>query len=643
MLSRTSMSLLPFIMACVACAGPCIAAATHPMSALTMDEFGAVRQILGSAGHLASDARFPNIDLKEPKKADVLAWTPEHSLDRMANAIVRQGGETYQAEVNLTQHTVERWRRIEGAQTGISSEEWSAAQSLTKASPVWQERMRLRGYTSFDAVFCEAYSTGYFGDEAEKRRLVKVPCFDISQNPNNLYGRPIEGLFSIVDLTKPALVDLVDTGPAPIAAPSNVGSTAAGAVGEDDEPSVGTAIELSGDRVQWNAWSFHLRFERRPGVVLSLVSFKDADRERPVAYQANVSEMFVPYMDPDVGWSYRTFMDVGEFGFGSLASLLVEGVDCPGGARFLAPVLPTETGRPYVASRRVCLFERKLDYPLWRHSESLNGTFAGRSGRELVVRSIATVGNYDYLLDYVFDENGAFRIEVGATGYPAVKGVIAENMASPTAATDTATGTLVDRQLVAVNHDHFLSFRIDLDVDGVDNSFVRERLVKRDLPAENARKSLWRLERMPTDTEKGFSAGHVPEVWRVINPNKVSPLGEHPGFEILPGHSATSLLSENDWPQRRASFSANQLWVTRYKADERYAGGDYPNQSHGGDGLPIFANSESIENADLVVWYTMGFHHVTRPEDWPIQSTIWHGVTFRPFSFFAGNPSATKP
>ena len=39
----------------------------------------------------------------------------------------------------------------------------------------------------------------------------------------------------------------------------------------------------------------------------------DGKKQRDVAYQMNVAEMFVPYMSPDPTWSYRTFMDAGEF------------------------------------------------------------------------------------------------------------------------------------------------------------------------------------------------------------------------------------------------------------------------------------------------------------------------------------------
>jgi primary-amine oxidase len=135
-----------------------------------------------------------------------------------------------------------------------------------------------------------------------------------------------------------------------------------------------------------------------------------------------------------------------------------------------------------------------------------------------------------------------------------------------------------------------------------------------------------------------------PALWRVINPNVKGPLGYSPGYEIAPGHNGISLMVDDDWPQRRAGFIGHHLWVTPYREDERYPAGDYPTQSHGGDGLPAWTKgNRPIENTDIVVWYTLGFHHVTRPEDWPVMPTAWHDFELRPFDFFAHNPAVDLP
>ena len=61
------------------------------------------------------------------------------------------------------------------------------------------------------------------------------------------------------------------------------------------------------------------------------------------------------------------------------------------------------------------------------------------------------------------------------------------------------------------------------------------------------------------------------------------------------------------------------LWVTPFQPDERFPSGDYPNQHTGGAGLPAWTKADRpIENTDVVLWYTLGSHHITRPEDWPV-------------------------
>ena len=84
--------------------------------------------------------------------------------------------------------------------------------------------------------------------------------------------------------------------------------------------------------------------------------------------------------------------------------------------------------------------------------------------------------------------------------------------------------------------------------------------------------------------------------------------------------------------------------MTRYHPAELYAAGDYPNQHPGGAGLPAYAAANRpVANTDIVVWYTMGHHHVVRPEDWPVAPVSTIGFALRPAGFFDGNPALDVP
>ena len=368
----------------------------HPLDGLSAEEITLVVDILREEQLIGAESRFPYIGLLEPSKAEVLGWQPGTSLARRAQAVVKKGAETYEAAINLDRGLVEGWELIEGVQSSILGEEWATAQELVKADPEWQAGMRARGYEAQSPIFCESYSAGFFGLVDPERRIVNVACYDVADAGNNIYSRPIEGLYAVVDLESRTVVEIIETGLVPVSEATGPSGSVPENTVQDVAAQVGNIAQVKkeGGRVRWNNWAFHVRFDRRLGPIISVVSFQDKGRMRPILYQGSVAEMFVPYMDTDVGWYYRTFMDVGEYGFGRLASKLLPGADCPANAIMQGATLPTETGAAYEAANVLCIFERNTGAPLWRHSESLNATYVGRLDVELVVRSISTVGNY---------------------------------------------------------------------------------------------------------------------------------------------------------------------------------------------------------------------------------------------------------
>ncbi len=351
-------------------------------------------------------------------------------------------------------------------------------------------------------------------------------------------------------------------------------------------------------------------------------------------------------MDPDVGWYFRTYMDAGEYGVGKLAAPLEPGLDCPENALFFDAVFADDLGKPYTQKRAACLFERYTADIAWRHYEGVNGASEVRRKTDLVFRFISAIGNYDYLLDWVFRQDGSIKVALGASGIEQVKAVKSRTALDDREGIETRYGHMVAEHTAAINHDHFFCFRLDLDVDGPKNSFLRDKLKTVRLE-KGPRKSVWIVEPDMAETEQDAKLRiniEKPSLWRVINPDVSGPLGYPVSYRLKFKTNAVSLLTPDDFPQRRAGFTDYHLWVTPYNPDEQYAGGTYPNQSKGGDGLPAWTKgNRTIENTDIVLWYTLGFHHVVRAEDWPVLPTSWHEFELHPFDFFERNPALDLP
>jgi primary-amine oxidase len=619
----------------------------HPLDALTTSEYWTVRDVLQQSGHLTDKTLFSSVLLHEPVKDTVLAWKEGNPIAREADVILEAEGATIEARVDLVARKLEFFKQVPGVQAPITKTELDTMVEVANNDPRVIAALKRHGVTDLTGVRCEPIPiTWMIYPEQANRRIGYGDCTD-SHGVYHPWGRAVEGVFVLADLTSEKILKVIDNDPVP-KSPGDIDYEEGDATPRSGTKPLlvtqplGPSYTIDKGEVVWQNWHFRFRLDSRIGAVLNLVRYQDGDRLRSVMYEGSLSEMYVPYMDPDEGWSSRAFVDAGEFLLGGLIKP-VGPDDCPAHAQYFTGLVPSDSGAPIQKPQLACLFEHATDGPAWRHLEG--DVISARPSRELVLRTAAVAGNYDYLLDWVFQQDGTIRVAVGATGIVETKGV-KEEVIAPMQPGMLEHGTLVAPNLLAVNHDHYFSYRLDLDVDGTANSFMIDKLVQEPLTG-HSRKIIWAAQSSIAHKEKDAILDldpRNPGMWSFINPAQHDARGYPTGWEIMPGATAVSSISLDDPAQRIGAFSSHQMWVTPYNPDERYAAGTYVTNNDGLRGLPEWTKANrSIENTDIVGWYTLGFHHVVRLEDWPVMPTLWHEFLIRPVNFFDQNPTLTLP
>jgi primary-amine oxidase len=205
---------------------PAARAADGPLDPLAGSEIRtAIRAIEGYASFPAG-AFFPLVTLKEPRKVDLLAWSPGKPFGReaFANVYDPAGNRLFEVVVDLraTPARVVSFTRRTGAQPAVYATEYVDADTAVRASQAWRDAMRARGIANLDNVFLDVWAPGKVelptGVPAGTR-LVRALSFFQGPGQDNPYDRPIEGVSVTVAMSGsqgPRVVDVTDTGVRPV-------------------------------------------------------------------------------------------------------------------------------------------------------------------------------------------------------------------------------------------------------------------------------------------------------------------------------------------------------------------------------------------------------------------------------------------
>ncbi|WP_300676145.1 primary-amine oxidase [Nocardioides sp.] len=622
----------------------------HPLDPLTAAEIDLVTEVLRRDQGFGPGWAMAFAEVVEPTRAELrrLATDPGLVLPRVAHAVVwqRPSGTTYRARVDLRAGTLLTWEQLDGVQPNMTGTDWDVTDEILRGHPDLLAALAERGLDSDDGVLFDMWAfPGYaIPSRYAGRRIGWVDLWLRAGETGNPYAHPIPGITPIIDLNEGTLLEIERHDQPDVFAPvmgEYVPDLVATVLPDftvrtDRKPLAivqpdGVSFALDGHLLTWQRWSFRIGFHHREGLTLHAVSYDG----RSVADRLSFAEMVVPYRDASSQHARRTAYDIGEWGLGSMTSSLALGCDCLGEIVYLDAVLADSQGSPRPIRNAICLHEEDNGV-LWKHVDERAGAEVRRS-RRFVVSFHATVANYEYLVYWRFYEDGNIECEVRATGIMVTTPYDGSRGAPP--------GPIVDQGTYAPIHQHFIVARLDLAVDAADgsgNTVVMTETEQAPVGPDNPDGLTLRATATPLLTEaegrQDFNWA-TQRAWKVINPSKRNGIGTVPSYKLVPSASIPSMLAPDSPVLARARVLEHALWVTPYRPEERWPCGEFVTQSVRDTGLPVWtAANRSIDDTDLVLWYTFGIHHVPRPEDWPVMPVDVVSFWLKPVGFFDRNP-----
>ncbi|KAK6381556.1 hypothetical protein LTS17_004614 [Exophiala oligosperma] len=404
----------------------------------------------------------------------------------------------------------------------------------------------------------------------------------------------------------------------------------------------GPSFNVQGNLLQWEKWRFRVGFNYREGLTLHDVRYDG----RSVFYRLSLAEMFVPYGDPRMPYARKAAFDLGNDGAGCTANNLRLGCDCLGHIKYFDGWHTTSAGDPIKIPNAVCCHEVD-DGILWKHTNFRTGHAVVTRSRMLVLQTIITVSNYEYIFAFQFGQDASLNYEVRATGIVSTVPIgIGEKV---------PFGTTVAPGVLAPYHQHLFSLRIDPAVAGYKNSLVVEEshaMPIQDPQVHNPFGIGYTTESRVVEDECGLDLDHsVNRVFKIVNEEVINPVTGGPvGYKLAPCYSQLLLAHPSSYHAKRSEYGAHAVWVTRHSDDELFPSGHHTMQSLGGQGIASWIKdrqekkqSTSVKNSDIVVWHTFGSTHNPRVEDWPVMPTEKMLVGMKPVNFFTSNPAMDVP
>ena len=592
----------------------CFLVTAAAMAGTTIPRQPSARQLSRVVRAVKSDSRFPthavfvSASPADPKKNSLLDDLPPQVHVTLRDPIARR---IYEVMAELTTGKVREWQRVDDIEPMLTVNDLDTARMVVWKHKGFRSSLQRRGIDSA-SVYLDIWPSS-IPRSGFRFRNCRVTAYEKGRNGARDFTRPIEGLVLTVNLDARRTFEFYDKDVGPrldmvddqwrewteVKRERLAVLSATGMTGDD--------VRIRQGEVTWQGWSVRPVVTAREGLVLYDAVWSAPEGRRPVIHRVSLSELVEINGSSSQYWYWRHPLLIGEMGLGSHIVEQFRRIDMPRYVR----TMNGATIRPDGTVRRV---------------PDIIACYVDQQG--LVIKSTFRMGHREIAQIYHLTHNGGVLAHVEIGGIEAIQAV-------GDSTSDHMTGALLGEHRFAPFRQYIASFRIDADLGAGQNTvsevdvlhrhesgnphhqvmeiddyaFYREVEAQRD--ADPMRQRFWRVRSVDTDRNVSLS------------------------YRLDPDASHPSMLNGAHALQDKAAFMKHTLWVTRYHDGEMTATGRYPNQSIGGEGLPVYVrNNEGLRGDDVVLWTTVRATHLPRAGAGLVMEPLRLGVAFTPDGFF---------
>ena len=350
-------------------------------------------------------------------------------------------------------------------------------------------------------------------------------------------------------------------------------------------------------------WDLCATVQEREGIVLSdLYYTTPTGIRRRVLSEAHLAQVHVRFDDARPSVDALTDLAAGG-GFGAAGNLQpLSNATCPGGSV-----------RNLVGNDVLCIAQQARGYAYKSYGNV-------RQGNALVLTSHSTIGQQTFAVRWRLFDDGSVEPSIGIGG----------NL--PAIGADATSGwTINGAGDVGIGFHTSVHWRLDFDLgaDANDDRIEQFEVV----PSSDRLRKTLSVSSIAQEAVLNVNADRK-RSWRVVDGTERNADQRAVSYHLEPLHAAHAFPGDSTRP-----WQNGDLLVTRHNPCERYVNANPTTGGCAAD-ASAFVDGESLDPANVVLWYRVNYHHLPSSEDAAGMITRWHGVLIVPRDWTATNPLA---